>query len=64
MGTSVTGAQVLLPFLHFSTVYPKIRELPVLWGAAHESETVPLLALMILGGAGGPGKTRKNFNPS
>lgn len=50
-----TKLQRLLPFLRFSTLYPKILVPPVLEGAVHARLMQSLKALTIFGAEGGPG---------
>ncbi len=58
MGSSMalTTVQRLLPFLRFSTIYPRIREPPRLTGEAQQMLMQSSKALTTFGGAGGPGK--------
>lgn len=54
-----TKLQRLLPFLRFSTLYPKILVPPVLDGAVHARLMQFLKALTIFGTEGGPGNAGK-----
>lgn len=57
MGSSsgFTKLQILLPFLRFSTLYPKRFVPPVLEGAVQARLIQSLKALTIFGADGGPG---------